>query len=212
MAFGDDVFSTVPERDYDDARAEIRSGDILLCSGKHPFSILIQQATDSIWSHVAFVLRLDAIDRIMVLESVEGIGVRTVPLSAYVRGSPAKPKGYDGRLLIARHAAFDAAVSQDALNRMSCFAVDRFGYPYDNDEIAKIAARITLGALGRKIPKKIKPDNEFICSEYAARCYAEVGVEMQWNPRGFIAPSDFAADPQVRAVCALKTEPYRPST
>jgi hypothetical protein len=30
---------------------------------------------------VAFVMRLDEIDRVMVLESIEGKGVRTVPLS-----------------------------------------------------------------------------------------------------------------------------------
>ena len=49
-----------------------------------PSSQMIQAATDSIWSHVAFVVRLEVIDRIMVLESLEPVGVRTVPLSKYL--------------------------------------------------------------------------------------------------------------------------------
>ncbi|MDF2868305.1 MAG: hypothetical protein K0S11_1775 [Gammaproteobacteria bacterium] len=84
MAISVNAFPDTPIRTYDSLRNQILSGDILLCSGSALFSNLIQQATQSVWSHVAFILRLDAIDRIMVLESVESIGVRTVPLSSYV--------------------------------------------------------------------------------------------------------------------------------
>lgn len=45
---------------------------------------MIQRATRSVWSHVAFVMRVDSIDRVMVLESREPIGVRTVPLRTYL--------------------------------------------------------------------------------------------------------------------------------
>ena len=45
---------------------------------------MIQAATGSIWSHVGFLMRLDEIDRIMVLESVEPLGFRTVPLRNYL--------------------------------------------------------------------------------------------------------------------------------
>ena len=66
-----DGFPHLPRKNYHEIRHEIRSGDILLCSGQSLFSTMIQKATNSVWSHVAFILRLDMIDRIMVLESVE---------------------------------------------------------------------------------------------------------------------------------------------
>jgi hypothetical protein len=69
---------------YADLRNELRTGDLLLCAGTGWFSQMIQAATDSVWSHVAFVVRLEVIDRIMVLESLEPVGVRTVPLSKYL--------------------------------------------------------------------------------------------------------------------------------
>lgn len=87
---------------------------------------------------------------------------------------------------------------------MSQFAVDLFGYPYDNDEIAKIATRIALGGLGVKFYKAIKPDREFICSEYVARCYEQIGVNVRWNSKGFVSPADYAADPDVNARYVLK--------
>jgi len=66
---------------YRTVRKNLLNGDVLICSGSGVFSAMIQQATGSVWSHVAFILRLDSVDRVMLLESVEPIGVRTVRLS-----------------------------------------------------------------------------------------------------------------------------------
>ncbi|MEY4441910.1 MAG: hypothetical protein RL442_910, partial [Pseudomonadota bacterium] len=74
------TFPLEPTLPYNQAlRKRLQTGDILLCSGSGVFSDLIQQATDSPWSHVALIVRLDAIDRILLFESVETFGVRTVP-------------------------------------------------------------------------------------------------------------------------------------
>ncbi len=78
-------FPQLNTRAYDDARQDIRNGDMLMARGSYMFSKPIQKATNSYWSHVEFVMRLDEIDRVMVLESIEGKGVRTVPLSEYVK-------------------------------------------------------------------------------------------------------------------------------
>jgi hypothetical protein len=196
-------FPNLHPKTYDELRAEVRSGDILLCQGSGIFSQMIQKVSNSVWSHVAFIIRLDEIDRIMVLESVEPIGVRTVPLSHYVRDYK-NHKGYPGKLLIARHDNF-VNVTEKKLNQMAAFAIDRFGYPYDKDEIAKIAARITLGLFGRK-KGKASWDDEYICSEYAWECYRSVGIDVPYDPRGFIAPKDFAAVAGVKAVAAVKVE------
>jgi hypothetical protein len=198
MSISQTVFPDVQVSDYHDMRGKIKNGDILICSGTGFFSAMIQRATDSVWSHVGIILRLDEIERVMLLESVEPIGVRTIRLSKYLNGYDDKQKKpYKGGFVIIRHKEFDNRVDKVALKEMARFAVEKLGHPYDKDEIAKIAARI----MSAKIPftpkqkRKIRRDNEYICSEYAARCYESIGIEVQWNKRGFIAPSDFAADP-----------------
>jgi hypothetical protein len=211
MAVPDDIFksSQWPARRYDEVRTEVRSGDILLCSGRAVFSNLIQKATKSPWSHVAFVMRLDAIDRVMVLESVESMGVRTVPLRNYVRDYAGKGKGYNGGLLIARDRRFPSPAEGEAglsgpLANLSKRAVDLFGYPYDSDEIAKIAWKIATG--GRFSTGKLRTDKEYICSEYVYTCFQSLGLDIDHDPKGFIAPSDFARNPEIAPVVVLQTE------
>ncbi len=189
-------FPSIPKRIYEDVRAEIRSGDLLLASGEYPFSKLIQKTPDSPWSHVAFVMRLDVIDRVMVLESIETKVVRTIPLSEYVRNFEGTGRGYRGRLAIARHRLFQEKCDAAALQRMAQFAVDRFSYPYDEDEIARITLRLVGAALGFK-KRELKRGEEFICSEYVYECYQRIGIQIRYDSSGFVAPKDFANDPVV---------------
>lgn len=191
------IFPHLPQKKYQNVRSEIRNGDIMLCSGGYMFSKLIQKATGSCWSHVAFVLRLDEIDRVMVLESIEGKGVRTVPLSEYVENFEGTGKGYGGRVAIARHEEFDAKATTGNLKVMSQFAVDRFAYPYDEEEIARITARIVGSFLGFD-EGEIKRDQEYICSEYVYECYKRLDINVQYDGRGFVAPADFARDAKVK--------------
>jgi len=196
-----DEFPQLPMHDYPKWRHEIRSGDILLCSGNFFFSSLIQKATQSVWSHVAFILRLDMIDRIMVLESVESIGVRSVPLSSYLRDYNASGKPYPGRLMIARHQDMQP---KNIVN-LSRTAVDLLGYPYAKEQIIRIATRISMSPLGLNHPLANKSSqHDFICSEYAHLCFHSVGVQVEHNPLGFIAPADFARCPKVKPICYLQ--------
>jgi hypothetical protein len=180
-------------------RPGIRSGDILLCSGSSVFSNLIQQVTQSIWSHVAFILRIDAIDRIMVLESVESIGVRAVALSSYVNNYNGSGKPYPGKMLIARHSAFN----DEKVPNLSREAVDLLGYPYDKNEIVRIAARISLRSANTLPTINLGQDHAFICSEYAAMCFQSVGIEIHKENGGWISPADFAATPEISAINLL---------
>lgn len=203
MSITVEAFPNVPAEDYNVLRSKIRSGDILLCSGTALFSTLIQKASKSIWSHVAFILRLDTIDRIMILESVEPIGVRAVTLSSYVCNYDGTAKGYPGRILLARHAQFDPA----NIANLSKIAVDLLGHPYDKDEILRIATRLMARATGFEFsPGTIKQDREYICSEYAYECYQSVGININYDPGGFITPADFAKDPYINAINFIKTE------
>lgn len=186
-------FPNLPKKSYNIARSDIKSGDILLANGNYMFSKLIQKATDSCWSHVAFVMRLDEIDRVMVLESIEGKGVRTVPLSEYVSNFEGTGIGYNGRLAIARHSEFIVKNTPEKIKDLAQFAVDRFAYPYDEEEIGRITARIVGAKLGFK-PKELVRNQEYICSEYVYECYRKIGIKIKQGNSGFIAPNDFSDD------------------
>jgi len=203
MAISISKFPNLRAKRYKYVRDDLRSGDILLCAGSGIFSKMIQKWSSSVWSHVGFIMRLDDIDRMMVLESVEPIGVRTVPFSHYIKNYKGG-KGYPGRLLVARHRDFPTDQPRK-LNKLSRFAVDRFGYPYDTDEIARIAARIGFGMFSIK-KNHPKWDQEYICSEYAWACYQAVGIDIEWDDRGFIAPKDFARSRRIYPVAALKVK------
>jgi hypothetical protein len=90
------------------------------------------------------------------------------------------------------------------MKRMAGFAFDRLGDRFSKGEIVKIALRIALGRLDTRLHPS-RPKDEFICSEYVAGCLGEVGLKVRWDGLGFIAPSDFAADPQIDAVAQFKT-------
>ena len=117
-------------------------------------------------------------------------------------------KPYPGKIILARHEDFAAnhgKHTSDDARRFADFAIDRFGDRFAPMEIAKIALRITLGRLNRDMPKFMGPKNEFICSEYVARCFERVEIKIPWDGLGFIAPADFANDPKIKAIGRFRT-------
>ena len=199
-------FPSLTTMKYEDIRTSLISGDVILCSGNYTFSKLIQKATGSCWSHVAFILKLDVVDRVMVLESIEHHGVRTVPLSEYVTNFEGTGKGYGGRMAVLRHSAVDSGIiPPEDFKVMAQFAVDRFGYPYDEEEIARITTRIVGSHLGMSKAELVR-NNEFICSEYVYECYKRLGLDIAYDKRGFVAPADFAKDPNMRMMWEIEVK------
>ena len=208
MAIEDDVLVHMKPEPFGTISRRVRDGDLLLCAGDDPFSRLIGWSTKSPWTHVAIAYRWPSLGRIMAFEAVQQIGVRTVPLQTFVRQSSTGQKPYPGKIILARHEDYadkGGKAGGAAMRRVADAAVDRFGDRFAPGEILKIAARISFGRTGRKTPKFLGPRDEYICSEYAAKCLQAVGIEIEWDGRGFIAPSDFGADPRVKAIAQIRT-------
>lgn len=182
----------LPVLTYSDIRAKLKSGDIFFTSGDYLISKAIQKMTGSPWSHVGIVFRLDSIDRVLLLESVEDMGVRFAPLSKYLKDYE-NGKPYKGRAVLARCNN----VTPETIVKLSTFGIDELTQPYDKDEIAKIMARITLG-IGKK-----ERDREYICSELVYECFARAGKEFAFNPKGFISPEDVWIDGNLSLVGRL---------
>lgn len=200
MAFDPRKFPDLIPHTYEQVRSEVRTGDLLLCSGTGAFSEIIKAATESDFSHVGFIVRIDSIDRIFVFESVESVGVRSVVLSSYVNNYCGSGKGYPGRVMIARHNKFDELAD---MKKFAQFGADHFSYPFDTDEIVRITGRILASKLGVMRDDFIR-DKEFICSEYAFETFAAVGIHYAHDSRGFILPVDFPKDPHTFPVAVIE--------
>ncbi|AJE53924.1 hypothetical protein DI243_12315 [Paenibacillus polymyxa] len=183
----------VESNKYQNIRDQIKNGDFLICSGNGPMSELIKKVTNSPYSHVAFIMWFH--DRLMVLESVETIGVRMVPLSSYVQNYNNTNKPYDGDVFIGRHNTLSHLLLSQNTEKTTTLrimqrALDLLGKKYGTKDLAKIALRLTVG-LGRR-----EDDDEYICSEYVAECLSPGGISFT-NIGGFIVPKHIAEDPMV---------------
>ncbi|PFN03466.1 hypothetical protein COJ51_16195 [Bacillus thuringiensis] len=193
---GTNKFNGINQISYEQAKKEIQTGDILLCSGNYLVSELIKKASDSIFSHVGVLFHWD--NHIIILESVEDDGVRAVPLSHYMYNYENSKKKYNGEIYVARHKEienYDFCTGK--IKKMFEKALDFLNRDYDKDEIAKIVARIGLG-IGRH-----KDDDEYICSEFVDECFKQLEIEFPRDSMGYILPEHIAADLNVEPLFGI---------
>ena len=207
MAVTTAQFAALPLTPYGQARAQLRTGDIVLFHSSGIPSELIEHFTDSLWCHAALVWNIQQIDRVMLLESVDTFGVRALRMSSKINGCPPSPAPYPGMLLVARHRQLAGGMSDDQAHAMTDFAVDRLGYPYSPIELVKIGLRIAAGLVGETLPGHLQARNAYVCSEYVAACLGAVGVNLTPDAKGFLAPADIANDPNVDAIFSLTHDP-----
>jgi len=205
MTISNDVLQRFPPRPYAEVRGLVRSGDIMLCQGGDAFSKLIRWSTKSPWSHIAMAFRIEPLDRVVVIEAVEKIGVRCVALSEFVSRDSEGASPYPGKILVARHSDLGHGDGDPGLGAVAKFAFDHLGCRFASGEIAKIALRIASARLAgaRRTPKFLLRDDEFICSEFVAKAYEQAGLRVPWDGLGFIAPADFANDPKLSAIAQV---------
>lgn len=198
-------FPCLPSKQYTEIRDEIQSGDILLCSRNYMFSEPARQASEPCWSHVAFVLRLDSIDWIMVLESIVDKGIRIIPLSEYVKNYEGTGRGYQGKLVLARHSELAYKVTPEALKRVFKFAVDTSFAPHDEQEAARGTERI-VGNIPGFEKEATARKQEHSSSEYVYECFRVLGIDVCCNDRCIVAPADFAGNASLELLWELETE------
>lgn len=169
---------------YNTIRSELKTGDVVFCSGNYLFSKIIQKFTKSTWSHVGIIYRDEQLDRILILESEKLIGVRFAPLSKYIKDYHGKNKPYKGQIAIAR---LNTLLDQELLKKGIRFGMDELTKPYDNYEIIRIALRILFNK------GKREKDRKYICSELVYECYKKAGLEFQYH-NTLISPDDIWKD------------------
>jgi hypothetical protein len=208
MSIPDSAITDLPALDYESMLDELQTGDLLLCSGTQIFSRLIRWATRSPWSHIAMVIRIDRLDEVMVIEAVERIGVRLIPFHRWLTENKTKARVFPGEVVVARHRDFEDRAADGRIRRFGKFATTRLGTPFGPGEIVKIMMRIVVGRFADNLPRMLRSDDEFICSEFIYRCYQQLGIEVPWNGLGFIGPDCFANDPAIEPVVRLAQNPF----
>jgi cell wall-associated NlpC family hydrolase len=183
----------LPLQPYGSLREHLRSGDLVFCSGSYLFSGLIQRVTGSVWSHVGIVYRDDNLQRLFVLESETGVGVRLVPISKYLRDYHGRRRPYRGQIVVGR---VEPAPTEVQARQAISFGMDLLTKPYDNFEILRIAARIAF-RVGRRTQ-----DRKFICSELVDECYRAADVRFTRRDN-YISPHDIWRDPRVRLLARV---------
>jgi len=180
---------------YQELRDTLKNGDMLLCKGNSLFSKLIRYGTKSEFSHIGIIYKDEFLDRILVYESVETIGVRCVPLSKYLYNYDNKGNGYNGELSIYRHNDYNKINIKLSMQ----FIVNLLGFAYDNIMILKIATKIIFNCKWDFSQNKL-----FICSEFAEKFFKENNILIQRNTNNFIVPGDFNNDKNIKLIGRIK--------
>ena len=175
---------------YDEVRDQLRTGDLVFCSGSYFFSGLIQRFTRSVWSHVGILYKDDTLQRVFVLESETMIGVRLAPVSKYLRDYHGRNRPYRGNIVVAR---VQPDVDVAAVRRAISYGMDELTKPYDNFEIVRIAFRILF-----RVSRRTR-DRKYICSELVYDCFRKAGVHFKLNDE-FVSPDDIWNDAQVQSL------------
>jgi hypothetical protein len=179
---------------YEDLRPQLQSGDLFFAAGNYPISQLIMKFTNSPWSHVGVILRAEAVGRVLLLESVEDIGVRLIPLSKYRDDYENDGKPYKGILVVAR----PKGVTPELVRAIGSFGADQLGRPYDKDALGDILMRLVF-----KQGRSEHPDRAYICSELVQNCFARGGYTFPLNKHGFISAADIWRDKRVKLLARM---------
>ncbi|MBP6793852.1 MAG: hypothetical protein KA143_02305 [Saprospiraceae bacterium] len=177
----------LPIIQYEKIRSYLKTGDLFFSSGSYAFSGIIQNLTNSVWSHVAVIYKDEELGRVMLLEAEPYIGIRLIPLSKYLYDYNGKRRPYKGQIVIAK---LKEELPKEKLNRGISFGLDELTRPYDNYEILRIMVRILL-----RISKREK-NKAYICSELVRDIYAKAGMIIHYNDT-YVSPQQIYKDNRI---------------
>ncbi len=177
----------MPVIPYQKIRDQLKTGDIIFCSGSYAFSGVIQSLTKSVWSHVAVIYKDEELGRVLMLEAEPQIGIRLIPLSNYLSDYKGTKRCYKGQIVVAR---LHQDLPKEQLNKGISFGLDALTRPYDNYEIFRIMIRILL-----RISKRER-NKSYICSELVRDVFARAGIIIQYKDT-YISPNHIWVDERI---------------
>jgi len=175
---------------YSSIRGDLKTGDIVLFSGKGAFSNIIKYGTMSTWSHVGMVLNIPEYDFLTIWESTtlsdiddltSGMprkGVQLVPLSDRVQK-------YSGNISI-RHLK-GGELPQSSVKSLMELRRSLRGKRYERGKMELFKAAFD-GPFGNNSEDL----SSLFCSELVAEAYQALGLLSEAVPSNEYTPADFS--------------------
>ncbi len=180
----------MPTPTYRKWRNQLKTGDIVLFSGKAGISRLIKWYTVSPWSHVGMVIKEPSYDSVLIWESLSksslpdvqsGLiqpGVQLLALSERI-------KHYKGQVALRQIAPELSQVQQDKLKQLR---QELSGRPYEQSTLALIQA-----GSNRLFGKNEENLESLFCSELIAEAYQCIDFLPESLASNKYSPKDFSS-------------------
>ncbi|MDH5561015.1 MAG: YiiX/YebB-like N1pC/P60 family cysteine hydrolase [Deltaproteobacteria bacterium] len=174
---------------YEDIRGDIKTGDVILFSGKGTISNGIKLFTSSKWSHVGMVLKLPDSKANFLWESTTLSNLKDAISGTVKNGVQLvllrdRLRTYDGEKSI-RHLSY--SITADEYYRLMGFREKMRGRPYETNRLELIKSAYD-GPFGHNEEDL----SSLFCSELVAEAYQEIGLLDNNKPSNEYTPKDFS--------------------
>lgn len=178
------------EAAYSSIRSELKTGDLVLFSGKGAFSDIIKYGTLSKWSHVGMILNIPEYEFLTVWESttlsdvrdlesnLPRKGVQLVPLSSRVQK-------YSGDISVRRLQG--GALPANSLSSLMALRSELRGKVY---ELSKL--ELLKSAYDGPFGHNSEDLSSVFCSELVAEAYQRLSLLTEEKPSNEYTPADFS--------------------
>jgi len=178
------------EKEYSAIRNELKTGDIVLFSGKGAFSDIIKLVSFSKWSHVGMILNFSEYDFITIWESTtlsnikdltsgkSRKGVQLVPLSSRVQK-------YGGDMSVRQLKG--GVLPLNSVSKLMKLRSELRGKKYEQSKVELIKSAYD-GPFGRNHEDL----SSVFCSELVAEAYQSLGLLTEKKPSNEYTPEDFS--------------------
>lgn len=187
---------------YKDIRNQLKTGDIVLFSGKGHISEGIKFFTLSKWSHVGMVYRfydpLDPQGSVFCWESTTLSDLQDADTGKLTRGvqrvefserlERCFAKGYEVSI-----RPLSKNLTDDMVSSLNTFRHSMRGKPYEKSRIELIKS-----ACDRIFSENKEDLSSLFCSELVAEAYQQMGLLTETTPSNEFTPKDFSSEKNLR--------------
>ncbi len=176
---------------YDQARDQIKNGDVFMYKGRGLISSVIRWVTHSPYSHAALAAWWN--QRLIVMEAI-GRGVIVNPASRSIRHYRGDVEWFSCK----------KEISEDDRLRMVKFAQEELGKSYGRWKAILLGIKILFERDFEK-RDRLKREKKLFCSEYVAQIYNSIGLDLKKGRSDrFTKPGDIANSPLLEKRGQLK--------